>query len=279
VEARHTRELVTRDEELARAQHYIETELADLAARQAAVEQAAPPIRAQLAEARAALRDLSLSDARYQQLKRVRETVVCRLAGSRMVGLVGLVGSHTQHTITSSSTAAGDGVAESVPPLSYWLLLNATCCTPLRPTAPHCRCRRTRCRWLMQCGLQCMRQQRHSLQSVSSSACQQQLLVKQRTVPSLRQQGSPGKMPAWLQRWCACVCMQQALRQVVCVCAELCKCACLILCMHDVRSMQHNVGLLCAHRHIVMHNKAGWCHTMTLHLHEYTTPRLMQRQR
>ncbi|WIA18914.1 hypothetical protein OEZ85_003586 [Tetradesmus obliquus] len=70
-ETRHARELSLRDAELARLQQYIDDELMELHARQAQVEESAPSVRLQLQEARSALRNISISDERYQQLKRV----------------------------------------------------------------------------------------------------------------------------------------------------------------------------------------------------------------
>eukprot|EP00775_Hariotina_reticulata_P002520 gene2521-2822_t len=70
-ETRHVRELTARDSELARLQLYIEEELTELQERQAQVEEAAPAIKQQLQEARAALHDLSLSEQQYQHLKEV----------------------------------------------------------------------------------------------------------------------------------------------------------------------------------------------------------------
>ncbi|KAF6252466.1 hypothetical protein COO60DRAFT_1704276 [Scenedesmus sp. NREL 46B-D3] len=70
-ETRHVRELSLRDAELARLQQYIDDELTELHTRQAQVEESAPSVRLQLQEARSALCNISISDERYQQLKRV----------------------------------------------------------------------------------------------------------------------------------------------------------------------------------------------------------------
>lgn len=70
-ETRHARELSLRDAELACLQQYIDDELMELHARQAQVEESAPSVRLQLQEARSALRNIFISDERYQQLKRV----------------------------------------------------------------------------------------------------------------------------------------------------------------------------------------------------------------
>jgi hypothetical protein len=46
------------------------------------VEESAPSVRLQLQEARSALRNISISDERYQQLKRVRQTAAADAAAS-----------------------------------------------------------------------------------------------------------------------------------------------------------------------------------------------------
>eukprot|EP00878_Enallax_costatus_P027150 GHUV01029204.1.p1 GENE.GHUV01029204.1~~GHUV01029204.1.p1 ORF type:complete len:507 (+),score=193.43 GHUV01029204.1:240-1760(+) len=73
IEARHAREISIRDAELARLQQYIDEELAELQDRQAQVEESAPSVKLQVQEARAALRNIIISDDRYHQLKKTPE--------------------------------------------------------------------------------------------------------------------------------------------------------------------------------------------------------------
>lgn len=156
------------------------------------VEESAPSVRLQLQEARSALRNISISDERYQQLKRVSKPAVHSSVAAATSSLKPCFG---------QALSAAHKQIPSVSRFNDKIVLRSGYVFCAGASVPACRCLPTSSCLQTQCASACMSSCRSWQETMNGYGLQLQLRVKQQHAQRMMSAACRGRTHAWLQQW------------------------------------------------------------------------------